>query len=165
MVSVFKHYQQFQLCLAIGQNLRTLWTYQGTEIIILFFQMPNFTCNQSSTVHLFYLDSFSIYFPFFRILNNDLASTVSKYPKRFVGLGTIPMQAPELAVEEMKRAAIDLKMPGFQIGSHVGDWNLDAKELYPIYKTAEELGETTSVSGSGGLFMKFYVKPKMILLL
>lgn len=52
------------------------------------------------------------------------------------------MQAPELAVEEMKRAAIDLKMPGFQIGSHVGDWNLDAKELYPIYKTAEELGET-----------------------
>ena len=100
-----------------------------------------------------------------RILNNDLASTVSKYPKRFVGLGTIPMQAPELAVEEMKRAAIDLKMPGFQIGSHVGDWNLDAKELYPIYKTAEELGETTSVSGSGGLFMKFYVKPKMALLL
>ena len=75
-----------------------------------------------------------------RIVNNDLASTVSKYPKRFVGLGTIPMQAPELAVEEMKRAAIDLKMPGFQIGSHVGDWNLDAKELYPIYKTAEELG-------------------------
>ena len=54
--------------------------------------------------------------------------------------GTIPMQAPELAVEEMKRAAMDLKMPGFQIGSHVGDWNLDAKELYPIYKTAEELG-------------------------
>ena len=50
------------------------------------------------------------------------------------------MQAPELAVEEMKRAAVDLKMPGFQIGSHVGDWNLDAKELYPIYKTAEELG-------------------------
>ena len=76
-----------------------------------------------------------------RILNNDLASTVSKYPKRFVGLGTIPMQAPELAVEEMKRAAIDLEMPGFQIGSHVGDWNLDAKELYPIYKTAEELGK------------------------
>ena len=75
------------------------------------------------------------------------------------------MQAPELAVEEMKRAAIDLKMPGFQIGSHVGDWNLDAKELYPIYKTAEELGNITSVSGSDVLFMKFYVKPKMTVLL
>ena len=38
------------------------------------------------------------------------------------------------AAEEMKRAAVDLKLPGFQIGSHVGEWNLDAKELYPIYK-------------------------------
>jgi hypothetical protein len=34
----------------------------------------------------------------------------------------------------MKRASNDLKLPGFQIGSHIGDWNLDAKELYPIYK-------------------------------
>ena len=33
-----------------------------------------------------------------------------------------------------------IRFPGFQIGSHVGDWNLDSKELYPIYKTAEELG-------------------------
>ena len=31
-------------------------------------------------------------------------------------------------------ASGDLGFPGFQIGSHVGDWNLDAKELYPIYK-------------------------------
>ena len=31
-----------------------------------------------------------------RIVNNDLAATVQKYPKRFVGLGTLPMQAPEL---------------------------------------------------------------------
>ena len=31
-----------------------------------------------------------------RIINNDLADTVRKYPKRFVGLGTLPMQAPEL---------------------------------------------------------------------
>ena len=31
-----------------------------------------------------------------RFLNDDLAKTVSKHPKRFVGLGTLPMQAPEL---------------------------------------------------------------------
>jgi len=75
-----------------------------------------------------------------RIVNNDLAETVAKHPDRFVGLGTLPMQAPELAVQEMKRAVGELKFPGFQIGSHIGDWNLDAKELYPIYKTAEDLG-------------------------
>ena len=27
-----------------------------------------------------------------RILNDDLAKTVKKHPKRFVGLGTLPMQ-------------------------------------------------------------------------
>jgi len=34
----------------------------------------------------------------------------------------------------MKRASFELKLPGFQIGSHIGPWNLDAKELYPVYK-------------------------------
>ena len=33
-----------------------------------------------------------------RIINNDLAETVRKHPKRFVGLGTLPMQAPELGI-------------------------------------------------------------------
>ena len=31
---------------------------------------------------------------FGRILNDDLAKTVKKHPKRFVGLGTLPMQVP-----------------------------------------------------------------------
>ena len=43
-----------------------------------------------------------------RIINDDMASTVSKYPDRFVGLGTVPMQAPELAVTELKRIKHDL---------------------------------------------------------
>ena len=38
-----------------------------------------------------------------RILNDDLADTVKKYPRRFVGLGTLPMQAPDLAVQELRR--------------------------------------------------------------
>ena len=53
------------------------------------------------------------------------------------GLANLPMHAPELAVQEMKRAVVDLKMSGFQIGSHVGDWNLDAKvgSLYGVLST------------------------------
>lgn len=38
-----------------------------------------------------------------RIINDDLALTVKENPKRFVALGTLPMQAPELAVQELKR--------------------------------------------------------------
>ena len=71
-----------------------------------------------------------------RFLNDDLAATVATSPTRFVGLGTLPMNAPTLAVEEIKRAVTELKFPGFQIGSHIGEWNLDAKELYPVYKVS-----------------------------
>jgi aminocarboxymuconate-semialdehyde decarboxylase len=43
-----------------------------------------------------------------QIVNNDLAKTVSSHPNRFVGLGTLPMQAPELAIQEMKRCKHEL---------------------------------------------------------
>ena len=43
-----------------------------------------------------------------QLLNNDIAASVAKYPNRFVGLGTLPMQAPELAVKEMIRCKIEL---------------------------------------------------------
>lgn len=59
---------------------------------------------------------------------------VNRFPKRFVGLGTLPMQAPSLAVKEMTRCIKDLKFPGVQIGSHINDWNLDAQELEIFWK-------------------------------
>lgn len=67
------------------------------------------------------------------ILNDDLAATVRRYPKRFVGLGTLPMQAPELAVREMRRCVLELGFPGVQIGSHINTWDLNAPELHPVY--------------------------------
>ncbi|XP_041116514.1 2-amino-3-carboxymuconate-6-semialdehyde decarboxylase [Polyodon spathula] len=73
------------------------------------------------------------------ILNNDLAATVRKHPKRFVGFGTLPMQAPDLAVQEMHRCVKELGFPGVQIGSHINDWDLNTPELYPFYAAAEEL--------------------------
>jgi aminocarboxymuconate-semialdehyde decarboxylase len=75
-----------------------------------------------------------------RYLNDHIAQVVSENPKRFVGLGTLPMQAPELAVQELRRCVQDLGLAGVQIGSHVNDWNLDAPELFPIFQEAEKLG-------------------------
>ena len=69
-----------------------------------------------------------------QILNNDLASTVNKYPSKFLGLGTVPMQDPLLAVQELKRCVLDLGLSGIQIGSHINEWNLDAEQLVPIWK-------------------------------
>nr|XP_033800486.1 2-amino-3-carboxymuconate-6-semialdehyde decarboxylase isoform X2 [Geotrypetes seraphini] len=73
------------------------------------------------------------------ILNNDLASTVQRYNKRFIALGTLPMQAPDLAVQELYRCVKELGFPGVQIGSHINDWNLNSPEIYPFYAAAEEL--------------------------
>ncbi|XP_033762276.1 2-amino-3-carboxymuconate-6-semialdehyde decarboxylase-like [Pecten maximus] len=73
-----------------------------------------------------------------QILNNDLAKTVNKYPDRFVGLCTLPLQAPDLAVQELIRCKTELGFKGVQIGSHVNEWNLDAKELRPVFAAAEE---------------------------
>lgn len=75
-----------------------------------------------------------------RILNDDLAKTIKKHPKRFVGLGTLPMQAPDLAVQELTRCVKELGFPGVEIGSHINEWNLDAPELEPVFAAAEELG-------------------------
>ena len=88
-----------------------------------------------------------------RYLNDHIAQIVAENPTRFVGLGTLPMQAPDMAVKELRRCIQDLGLAGnfhlisksnhhsgVQIGSHVNDWNLDAPELFPIFEEAEKLG-------------------------
>ncbi|KAJ3281263.1 hypothetical protein HK104_000112, partial [Borealophlyctis nickersoniae] len=74
-----------------------------------------------------------------KYLNDDIAQTVASYPTKFIGLATLPMQSPELAVQELKRCVEELGFPGIQIGSHVNDWNLDAPELDPVWTACEEL--------------------------
>ncbi|XP_067928610.1 2-amino-3-carboxymuconate-6-semialdehyde decarboxylase-like [Watersipora subatra] len=74
-----------------------------------------------------------------RILNDDLARSVSKYPHRFRAFGTLPMQAPEMAAVELKRCVNELGFVGVQIGSHINEWNLDAPELYPVWQAAEDV--------------------------
>jgi aminocarboxymuconate-semialdehyde decarboxylase len=75
-----------------------------------------------------------------RLLNDHLAEVVARHPRHFVALGTLPMQAPDLAVLELDRCIRELGFPGVQIGSHVNDWNLDHPALFPIFQRAEELG-------------------------
>lgn len=80
-----------------------------------------------------------------RILNDHMASVVERYPDRFVGLGTLPMQAPELAAKELERAVKELGLAGVEIGSHINDMNLNDSRLYPFYQAAEELGAAVFV--------------------
>ncbi len=80
-----------------------------------------------------------------RFLNDHLAGVVAGHPDRFIGLGTLPMQDPERACRELERCVRELGLAGVQIGSHVGDWNLDAPELFPVFALAESLGAAVFV--------------------
>lgn len=80
-----------------------------------------------------------------RFLNDDIAETVRRHPKCFVGLGTLPLQAPELAVRELERCVRELGLAGVQIGSNVNGANLNAEELFPVFRRAEELGAAVFV--------------------
>ncbi|MDQ3190333.1 MAG: amidohydrolase [Bacteroidota bacterium] len=71
-------------------------------------------------------------------LNDHIAGIVQKYPKRFIGLGTIPLQAPELAIKELERCK-KIGLAGIQIGSHVNEWNLNAEQLFPVFQACQEL--------------------------
>lgn len=80
-----------------------------------------------------------------QFLNDHIAEIVKKYPRRFIGLGTVPMQAPDLAVKELERC-MKIGLRGIQIGSHViNDWNLSSPALFPIYEAAERLGSAIFV--------------------
>jgi aminocarboxymuconate-semialdehyde decarboxylase len=72
-------------------------------------------------------------------LNDHIAELVSKYPKNYVGLATIPMQDTELAIKELERAKA-IGHVGIQIGSNINDENLSEERFFPIFEACERLG-------------------------
>ena len=71
--------------------------------------------------------------------NDQIAKTVSAHPDRFIGMATVPMQAPELAADELRRAMTKLGLRGMEIGSNICSRNLDDPALDPVWAVAEEL--------------------------
>ncbi len=74
-----------------------------------------------------------------RYQNDFIAEVVSRHPKRFIGLGTVPLQDPELAIHEMERCVKELGLAGIEIGSHINDWELNRQELFSFFEAAERL--------------------------
>jgi len=78
-------------------------------------------------------------------LNNHIAAICAKHPNRFVGLATLPMQAPELAVQELRRCMTELGFAGIQIGSHINNMSLGDPKLYAIFEECERLNASVFV--------------------
>lgn len=84
-----------------------------------------------------------------RLINERLAEIVSEHPDRFVGLGTVPMQAPELAVAELERAVKDLGLRGVEINTNVAGEELSEERFRPFFAKAQELDVLVFMHPSG----------------
>lgn len=80
-----------------------------------------------------------------RYLNDHVAETVAAHPRRFIGLGTLPLQDTQLAIQELERCMGELGLAGIEIGTHINDWNLDDPNLFPVLEAAQDLGAAVFV--------------------
>src|SRR6266851_7682461 len=74
-----------------------------------------------------------------QIQNEKIAELCSAHPKRFAGLGSVALQHPSLAVEQMDDGVKNLGMRGFAIGGSVNGDDLSAPKFHPFWAKAEEL--------------------------
>ena len=75
-----------------------------------------------------------------RMVNERLAEIVAAHPDRFVALGTLPMQAPELAVRELDHVIGKLGFRGIEIGTNIAGAELSERRFDRVWARAEELG-------------------------
>ena len=99
-----------------------------------------------------------------QFLNDDLANLVQKYPKQYIGLGTVPMQAPDLAVKELHRIK-DIGLVGIQIGSNIENKNLNEPEFHEVWEACEKLDLAVMVhpwNMMGKQYMERYWLPWLV---
>ena len=77
---------------------------------------------------------------FCRLANDSLARLARQSNGRLFGMAVVPMQRPEAAVVELRRAVNDLGLRGVMIGTTIGDTPLDDPRFAPFFRAAEELG-------------------------
>jgi aminocarboxymuconate-semialdehyde decarboxylase len=75
-----------------------------------------------------------------KAINDEIAGMVKAWPKRFAGLGTVPLQDVKAAISEMERSMTQLSLKGVEINDHVNGRNFDEPEFRPFFKAAEEMG-------------------------
>jgi aminocarboxymuconate-semialdehyde decarboxylase len=74
-----------------------------------------------------------------RFLNDHIADLVVRFPKNYIGLGTVPMQDVSEALLELRRMK-EIGIVGVQIGSNINDKNLSEEEFFPIFEACADLG-------------------------
>jgi aminocarboxymuconate-semialdehyde decarboxylase len=82
-------------------------------------------------------------------MNDRLAAAIASKPDRYRGLGSLPLQAPSLAVEELTRCMRELNLSGVTISTSVRDREIGDASLRPFWEAAEALNAVIFIHPAG----------------
>jgi aminocarboxymuconate-semialdehyde decarboxylase len=90
-----------------------------------------------------------------RTTNDWIAKAVAGAPTRFIGLGTLPLHVPPLAVAELERCLRELGLKGVAISTTAAGLELGDSALRPFWAKAEELGAVVYIHPGGNRDARF----------
>jgi aminocarboxymuconate-semialdehyde decarboxylase len=74
-----------------------------------------------------------------RSYNNSIGRIIKKFPGKFIGLATLPLQDGQLAAQELERAVRQVGLHAPVSYTSVNENDIDIESLWPVYRKAEEL--------------------------
>ena len=84
-----------------------------------------------------------------RITNDGVAEFCMRKPDRFLGLGGVTLQEPDLAIRELDYVMSELKLKGVQILTNVDGRELSDPLYRPFFARAEQLGALIMLHPNG----------------
>lgn len=84
-----------------------------------------------------------------RLVNEGVAQWVAARPDRFAGLGTAPLQEPDMSAAELEYAVAGLGLKGVQILTNVEGEEISSQRFAPFWAKAEELGAVVMLHPMG----------------
>jgi len=73
------------------------------------------------------------------MMNDSYAELIAQHPTRFKGFASIPMDAPNAALDELHRAIDELKLNGVVLLSNIGGQPLTSPEYRPFFEEANRM--------------------------
>ena len=83
------------------------------------------------------------------MVNDHIAGMVAKHPDRLMGMGTVPLQDPGMAVAELNRTVKELGFRGVELCTNVRGVDLTRAGLEKFFARVEELGVMIFLHPSG----------------
>lgn len=99
---------------------------------------------------------------FCRSMNETIARMVRDYPDKFIGLGSVPLQDPELAARELEWVRKVFGLAGVQIGTNVEGIPIGDPRFLPFFAMAEKLNIAVFVHPINPPAQERIVGPKVL---